>query len=181
MTDSNIEHTIIDEVLDGKADNYRYLVERYHRGLLKHLFYLMHDEQAAEDIAQEAFIRAYQKLAQYNRTYAFSTWLYKIADNIAYRQLRQLKPTGDIDEMSEIIPDNKPSLDDQTDQLLASESIQKAIDALPLDYRQVVILYYWDGCTYEQIAEIVERPVGTVRTWLFRAKEHLRKELYGQI
>lgn len=181
MTDTSIEHTIIDEVLDGNTDEYRYLVERYHRGLLQHLFYLTRDEQTAEDIAQESFIRAYQKLAQYNKTYAFSTWLYKIADNIAYRQLRQLKPASDIDEISEIVPDNKPPLDDQTDKLLASEAVQKAIDTLPLDYRQVVILYYWDGCTYEQIAEITERPIGTIRTWLFRAKEHLRKELYGQI
>ena len=181
MTYTNIEHTIVDEVLDGNTDQYRHLVERYHRGLLQHLFYLMHDEQEAEDIAQEAFIRAYQKLAQYNKSYAFSTWLYKIADNIAYRQLRQLRPTSDIDEISEIVPDDKPSLSEQTDRTLTAESIRKAIDALPLDYRQVVILYYWDGCSYEEIAEIVEHPVGTVRTWLFRAKEHLRKELYGQI
>jgi RNA polymerase sigma-70 factor (ECF subfamily) len=180
MIDST-ERVVIDEVLAGNVEQYRYLVERYHRGLLQHLFNLMNDEAAAEDIAQEAFIQAYQKLAQYNQAYAFSTWLYKIADNKAYRQLRQLKPTSDIDQMAEVIPSDGPSLDDQTDHLLAAGSVRQAIDKLPLDYKQVVILYYWDGCSYEQIAEITERPIGTVRSWLFRAKEQLRKELYGQV
>lgn len=178
---SSTERAIIIEVLSGDTDQYRHLVERYHRGLLQHLFNTMHDEEAAEDIAQEAFIRAYQKLDQYNEAYAFSTWLYKIADNMAYRQIRQLKPAQDIDEISEIVPDGKPPLSEQTDRLFAAESVRQAVDNLPLDYRQVVVLYYWDNCSYEQIAEITERPIGTVRTWLFRAKEQLKEELYGRV
>lgn len=175
------ERAVISEVLDGDIEQYRHLVERYHRGLLQHLFNIMHDEQLAEDIAQETFIQAYQKLAQYNEAYAFSTWLYKIADNKAFRQLRQLKPAKDLDEISEIVPSNTLPLSEQADRLFAAESVRKAVDKLPLDYRQVVVLYYWDNCSYEQIAEIIERPIGTVRTWLFRAKEQLRKELYGRV
>ena len=180
MPDTN-EQAIISEVLDGNRDHYRLLVERYHRGLLQHLFNVLHDEQHAEDVAQEAFIQAYQKLSQYNPAYAFSTWLYKIADNMAYRQLKQSRPAADIDDIQEFIPDDKLSLGDQTDKLFAAESIRKAVDSLPYDYRKVVVLYYWDNCSYEDISEIVGRPIGTVRTWLFRAKEQLRKELYGQI
>lgn len=180
MTDRH-EIAIIDEVRGGNADHYRLLVERYHRGLVQHLYNITHDGPSAEDLAQEAFIKAYEKLAQYNEAYAFSTWLYKIADNMAYRHLKQLKPSKDITEIQEMIPDEKPAADEKADKEQERRAVRRAVDTLPLDYRQVVTLYYFDNCSYEEIAEITERPIGTVRTWLHRAKDQLRKELYGQI
>jgi RNA polymerase sigma-70 factor (ECF subfamily) len=180
MTDTT-EIAIIREVRNGQVDQYRFLVERYHQGLIKHLYNLIHDERTAEDVSQEAFIRAYDKIDQYNEAYAFSTWLYKIADNIAYRQLKQTIMSRDIDDIEEMLPDDKPSLDEQTEQIFTKEAVQNAIKSLPMTYRQVIGLYYWDDFSYEEIAQIVDHPVGTVRTWLYRAKEQLRKELYGQV
>jgi RNA polymerase sigma-70 factor (ECF subfamily) len=180
MTDTQ-EQTVIAAIRDGEHEQYRYLVERYHRGLIQHLFNFMHDAEDAEDVAQEAFIRAHDKLDQYNGEYAFSTWLYKIADNIAYRRIKQTKRTTDIDDIEAFIADDKPSLPEVTDKTLAQQAVRSAIRHLSTDYQQVVVLYYWDNCSYEEIAAIVERPVGTVRTWLHRAKEQLRKELYGQV
>jgi RNA polymerase sigma-70 factor (ECF subfamily) len=180
MTDTQ-EQTVIAAIRDGEHEQYRYLVERYHRGLIQHLFNFMHDTEDAEDVAQEAFIRAHDKLDQYNGEYAYSTWLYKIADNIAYRRIKQTKHTTDIDDIEEFIADDKPSLPEVTDKTLARQAVRGAIRHLSTDYQQVVVLYYWDNCSYEEIAAIVERPVGTVRTWLHRAKEQLRKELYGQV
>ena len=175
------ELAIIREVCDGQTDHYRLLVERFHRGLILHLYNLIHDEQTAEDVAQEAFIRAYQKLSQYNEAYSFSTWLYKIADNLAYRHMKQAKPTRDIDDLEELIPDEKPSLAETTDKLFDQAAVRSAIALLPVGYRQVISLYYWDEFSYEEIAEIMGRPVGTIRTWLYRAKQDLRKELHGQV
>jgi len=175
------EKAIISEVLSGHQDQFRFLVERYHRGLVTHLYNLIHEQQTAEDIAQEAFIRAYDKLSLYNETYAFSTWLYKIADNIAYRHLKQTKITLDYDDVAEATPDDKPSLDEVTDRQLTAQTVRSSIDSLPVMYRQVISLYYWDEFSYEEISVIMDRPVGTVRTWLHRAKEELRKELYGQV
>lgn len=175
------EQAVITAVQDGDHEQYRYLVERYHRGLIQHLYNFMHDEDEAEDVAQEAFIRAYDKLSQYDKTYAFSTWLYKIADSIAYRHLKQLKRTVDVDELSEILADDKPALHELTDSMMARQKVIAAVSKLSTEYQQVVTLYYWDGFSYEDIAAITERPIGTVRTWLFRAKEQLRKELYGQV
>jgi RNA polymerase sigma-70 factor, ECF subfamily len=180
MTDTQ-ERAIISEVLSGQRDQFRFLVERYHRGLVTHLYNLLHEQQTAEDIAQEAFIRSYNKLSQYNPAYAFSTWLYKIADNIAYRYLKQAKVTLDFNDVAELIPDNKPSLDEVIDKKLTAQTVRSSIDTLPVVYRQVISLYYWDEFSYEEISVIMGRPVGTVRTWLHRAKEDLRKELYGQI
>lgn len=180
MADTH-ELAIIEEVRGGNVDHYRILVERYHVGLVQHLFNITRDGHNAEDLAQEAFIKAYEKLAQYNADYAFSTWLYKIADNMAYRQIKQLKPTTDIADIQEMIPDEKPSAGEQVDRDRNRSAVRRAVETLPVDYRQVVTLYYFDNCSYEEIAEIVERPIGTVRTWLHRAKDQLRKELYGQI
>ena len=180
MTDRQ-ETAIINEVLEGNQDQFRLLVERYHRGLVQHLYNIMKDGHMAEDIAQDAFIRAYEKLSQYDERYAFSTWLYKIADNLAYRQIKRLKPAADIDELQEFIADERPTAGEETDKSMAQTAVRRALDKLPLDYRQVVTLYYWDNRSYEEIAVIVERPIGTVRTWLFRAKDQLRKDLHEQI
>jgi RNA polymerase sigma-70 factor (ECF subfamily) len=162
------EKAIISEVRSGDAEQYRALVERYHQGLIQHLYNLLHDGDLAEDVAQEAFIRAYTKLDQYDERYAFSTWLYKIADNLAFRHLKQL-------------PDEGPTLPEQVERAFTKETVRQALERLPLGYRQVIILCYWDECSYEDMAVIMDRPIGTIRTWLYRAKEELRKELYGQV
>jgi RNA polymerase sigma factor (sigma-70 family) len=179
--DSKQELEIISEIRGGHREQYRHLVERYHRGLVQHIYNLINDEQSAEDVAQEAFIRAYNKLSQYNDAYAFSTWLYKIADNIAYRYLKQSKNDRGIDDIEETFPDDTLSLAETTDKIFTKEAIRTAIAKLPISYRQVISMYYWDGFSYEEIAEIMERPIGTIRTWLHRAKQDLKKELYGQI
>jgi RNA polymerase sigma-70 factor (ECF subfamily) len=174
------EKAIISEVRSGDPEQYRALVERYHRGLIQHLYNLLHDGSQAEDVAQEAFIRAYQKLDQYDEQFAFSTWLYKIADNLAFRYLKQAKHVS-LDTVADVLPDNAPSVADKVDREFTKDAVRRALDCLPIGYRQVIVLYYWDECSYEDIATIMERPIGTIRTWLFRAKEELRKELYGQV
>ena len=180
MTDTQ-EKALIAQILDGSYDEYRYFVDRYHRGLVQHLYRMTYDGDTAEDIAQEAFIKAYEKLSQFNDAYAFSTWLYRIADNIAIRQLQRTRVMQDLDEMQEYLPSDMPSPEEKTEQALNRQAVRRAVRNLPLEYQRVINLYYWDNCSYEDIAVIMDRPVGTVRTWLHRAKEHLRKELDGQI
>jgi RNA polymerase sigma-70 factor (ECF subfamily) len=175
------EKTIIEAICDGDHDQYRFLVERYHRGLIQHLTNLVKNQQAAEDIAQDTFIRAFEKIRLYNDSYAFSTWLYKIADNISYRHLKKTKYTSDIADLEEVLPDNAGSLPDQTDRLFQQASVRQAVDKLPHHFQRVITMYYWEDLSYDEIADIMERPTGTVRTWLHRAKEDLRKELYGRI
>ena len=180
MTDRQ-EKATINEIRGGNHEHYRVLVERYHKGLVQHLFNIVHDGHTAEDLAQDAFIKAYEKLSQYDDTYAFSTWLYKIADNMAYRHVKKMNRTRSINELEEFIPDDKPSSSETTDKELERSAVQKAIGTLSREYRQVVTLYYWDDCSYDEIAMIIDKPIGTVRTWLFRAKDQLRKELHEKI
>lgn len=171
------EKTLITAICDGDTDRYRYFVERYHRGLIQHIFNFVHDGDEAEDIAQEAFIQAYIKLEQYNDDYAFSTWLYKIADNLAKRAIKKTKELADITDFEDFIPDTRPPTEVLIDQSIDRKTVQQAVDRLSPDYRRVIVMYYWDNLPYETIADIMERPVGTIRTWLHRAKEQLRKDL----
>ena len=180
MSDSK-EKTIISAILAGETDEYRFFVERYHRGLIQHLFNFLHDADQAEDIAQEAFIRAFEKLARYNPSYAFSTWLYKIADNLAFEQIRQQRPTTDLAAIEGTLADHRQTPPEAMEAKLQAADIREAVQRLPAAYRQIIGLYYWDNCSYQEIADIIDRPIGTVRTWLFRSKEILRKELYGQV
>lgn len=175
------EKVLIESICDGASEQYSYFVERYHRGLIQHVFNFVRDGDAAEDIAQEAFIQAYKKLHQYDGRFAFSTWLYKIADNLAKRMMAKSRHTSSITEYEELIPDTRPTAEELVDSVIGRAHVRKAVDQLPADQRRAIMMYYWDELSYEEIAHVMERPVGTVRTWLHRAKEQLRKELaYGE-
>lgn len=182
MMENSKEQKIIADVIGGQIDQYRHLVERYHIGLISHLTNLLHgDQKQAEDIAQEAFIQAYKKLHQYDSQYAFSTWLYKIADNMSYRALKQYKETVQLEEVENSLPDDKATPPEQVEQSMTKHAVRSAVKTLSPHYQQVLNLYYWENFSYEQIATVMDRPIGTIRTWLFRAKDELRKELNGQV
>ncbi len=175
------ETQTIAQILSGDNEKYRLLVERYHKGLIIYLYNLLHDEEQAEDIAQEAFLQAYKKLDQFKPVYAFSTWLYKIAYNLSLRYLQQTKRTTQIDEIEQTYIDVSQ---ERVEEIYKREedkaAVRKAITTLKPNYQQIVALYYWENLSYEEIAFIIEKPIGTVRTWLRRAKADLRKELYEQ-
>jgi len=175
------EKVLIESICDGASEQYSYFVERYHRGLIQHVFNFVRDGDEAEDIAQEAFIQAYKKLHQYDGKFAFSTWLYKIADNLARRMAAKSGRTASISDYEAFIPDIRPPTEELIDGVIGKAHVRKAIDRLPPDQRRAIMMYYWDELSYEEIANVMKRPVGTVRTWLHRAKEQLREELaYGQ-
>lgn len=170
----------IDRVLSGDKDAYRSLVERHHKGLCIYLFHMVHDQMQAEDLAQEAFIRAYEHLETYDRKYAFSTWLYRIARNLALRQL-EVKSK----EPKNFRLDSSIDFADETYARHQNESemevLKRSIGSLKPEYQEVINLYYWNDKSYAEIAQILSCPVNTVRTWLLRSKELLRKEIYGQV
>jgi RNA polymerase sigma-70 factor, ECF subfamily len=176
----NNEQAFISEVLNGEVEAYRYLVDRYLKGLLSHLYNLLGDRDLAEDVTQDAFLKAYQKLGQYKSQYAFSTWLYAIADNLAYKQMKRSRRFTSFDEVEDFIADSHDSAADRIDRAHQQLKVRQAIQKLDPHYRQVISLYYWENRSYEEIAYILKRPIGTIRTWLRRSKDELREELYEQ-
>jgi RNA polymerase sigma-70 factor (ECF subfamily) len=158
---------------DGEADAYCTLVERYQAGVIIHCERLVADRSVAEDIAQDAFVKAYYSLNRYDAAKGtFSTWLYAIATNLVKDYFRQSRPHVDIDGIAETM--SAPQ------QLSASEKreVHTAVANLePPEYARVIRAYYWEGRCYEDIANELRVPVSTIGTWLNRAKVQLRKEL----
>ena len=164
------EETLIQNVLDGDQASFAPLVERYHVGLIIYCDQFVHDRAAAEDIAQEAFIKAYQKLSIFNASKArFSTWLYKIGRSTALDYLRSRKKHVDIDEL--------PDLEATTGSLSQQQKsdIREAVTQLePPIYRSVIEEFYWEGNDYQTIADRHNIPLNTVRTHIRRAKAKLK-------
>lgn len=168
------EAELIAGVIAG-SDRYGELVERYHVGLIIHCEQLVNDRDEAEDIAQQAFVKAYLQLKKFDPKRArFSTWLYRIATNLAIDYLRQHKRRMEVADIETIAETNMPTyLEDEQKQ-----EVRTAVKQLmPPEYRQVIEAYYWDGKSYEEIATDLHIPLNTVRTWLRRAKLQLKEKL----
>jgi RNA polymerase sigma-70 factor (ECF subfamily) len=167
------EQELIAHILDGDEEAYATLIDRYKEGLYRHCFKFTRDEDEAEDVAHEAFIQAFVHLDRYNPQFRFSTWLYKIATNLALAHLRKRRDIRlDEDELDRIISD-LPGADD----LALYQELREAVDALPLKYRTVVSMHYWQGKSYSEIALQMSTSVGSVKGWMSRAKKQLKEVL----
>lgn len=167
------EKAMIIRILDGDEQSYGVLINRYKEGLYRHCFRFVKDEDAAEDIAQEAFIQAYVKLAEYNQAYAFSTWLYKIATNIALSELRRRRPLPLDEEAIGMLVSELP----RTEVSAVHTELYEAIEQLPGNHKRVIKLHYFEGMPYEQIAREMETTTGSVKGWASRAKTQLKEML----
>lgn len=186
----NEDSQIIQDALKGDNAAYKKLMKKYHDQIFNFIFRMIHDRQQVEDLTQEAFIKAFQSLQSFNDEYAFSTWLYKIATNnsIDYIRKRKLqmysidKPieSKDSDYAFELPDDSfeadKDLISDQRARLLNG-----AIDQLPEKYRRVIRLRHSEEKSYEEIAEELDLPIGTVKAHIFRARELLYKALRQKI
>lgn len=175
------QHNIMDEqehiskTLAGDPSSYRHLVERYQTGLIIYCEQLVKDRHEAEDIAQETFIKAYEKLAEYSAEKArFSTWLYRIAGNKAIDHLRKNKRKVDVSHIEELV-DAASQQNLNHDEILA---IRNAVDELePPIISEIIKAYYWQGKSYQAIAKEFDLPINTVGTWMRKGKAQLKEVL----
>lgn len=168
------EAELIAQSLSGSHDAYGTLVDRYKSALYRHCFAIVRSEDAAEDIAQEAFIRAYFKLNTYKPEFKFSTWLFKIATNKALNYLKKnAREIAVDDELISQFASHRPGPAEQAE----DAELHDAVRRLTPKYRAVVSLYYWQGMSYRDIALVLDAPDGSVKGWMNRAKIQLRKEL----
>jgi RNA polymerase sigma-70 factor, ECF subfamily len=175
---------LVERTLAGDARAFELLVIKYQRRIQRLIARMVRDVDLVEDIAQETFIRAYRALHQFRGDAQFYTWLYRIAVNTAKKFLLELKRDplvtesalkieDDEDETSR--PKNEPTEQETPESLLAAREIaamvNAALQALPEDLRQAVTLREIEGLTYEEIAQVMDCPIGTVRSRIFRARE----------
>jgi len=167
------EQELIAQILDGDEETYAALIDRYKEGLYRHCFRFTHDEDEAEDIAHEAFIEAFVHLDRYNPQFRFSTWLYKIATNLALTHLRKRRTVRlDEGELDRIMSDLPGTID-----LAMYQELREAVDALPTNYRTVVSMHYWQGKSYSEIALQMGTSVGSIKSWMSRARKQLKEVL----
>ncbi|HEX6258536.1 MAG TPA: RNA polymerase sigma factor [Candidatus Saccharimonadales bacterium] len=168
------EPELIAQSIDGNHLAYAELVNRYKNALYRHCFAIVRNEDAAEDIAQDTFITAYYKLPTYDSAYRLSTWLFKIA---THKALNWLKRTArEVAAEDELIASVASSLP-QPDVAALNSELHQAVDKLQPRYRAVISLYYWQGLSYQEVATVLAVPEGSVKGWMRRAKDALKKEL----
>ena len=177
---------LVRRVKKGDRDAFDLLFSRYQHKILNLVSRYLRDPQDVEDVAQEAFIKAFRALPRFRGESACYTWLYRIASNTAKNHLvaRSRRPPGtDVDvEDAEYFDGNDALRESESpDAALARDQLSSEIDLaiaeLPDDLRSAVTLREFDGLTYEQIAEIMDCPVGTVRSRIFRARESIDKRI----
>lgn len=168
------EPELIARSLNGDTTAYGVLVDRYKNALYHHCFAIVRDEDAAEDMAQEAFIAGFYSLKNYNPQYRLSTWLFKIATNKCLNYLRAEAKNMRADEQ---LIANIVSGQATPPEVAEARELHAAVDRLSPKHRAVISLYYWQGLAYADIAQALNAPINSVRIWLMRAKQQLRKEL----
>eukprot|EP01030_Chromulinospumella_sphaerica_P009265 gene9265-9076_t len=174
-------------VRDGDKQAFDLLVAKYQRRLMRLLSRIVHDQSEAEDVVQETFIKAYRALRHFRGESAFYTWLYRIgintAKNFLATQGRRTPTSTEIDaEQAESMGEGEQLRDMNTpESMLASKQIAQtvnaAMDALPLDLRTAIALREIEGLSYEEISAIMACPIGTVRSRIFRAREVIANKL----
>ena len=187
MSEREIDLQLVERVREGDKQAYGLLVEKYRRKLLRLLSRMVRDPDEIEDIAQETFIKAYRALPQFRGDAAFYTWLYRIAVNTAKNYLsakgRSMRTVSEqaIDDEDE--PDERLVAQDNStpeSELLSKQvayAVNEAVEALPEELRQAITLREIEGMSYEEIAEAMACPIGTVRSRIFRAREAISAKL----
>jgi RNA polymerase sigma-70 factor, ECF subfamily len=186
MTQDDADQQLVQRVQAGDKSAFNLLVLKYQHRVLKLVGRFVSDAAEAEDVAQEAFIKAYRALASFRGDSAFYTWLYRIAINTAKNALvsnRRRPVDFDLDLQDPEQYDRHARLkeSDTPEGVLLTEEIRKvvehAMEQLPEDLRTAIVLRELEGLSYEEIAEAMDCPVGTVRSRIFRAREAIDKKL----
>jgi len=172
------EQDLINAVRNGDLQAFDLIVYRYGDRMYRFVLKYIADRATAEDLTQETFISAYQTLDRFNFQAKFSTWLFGIALNKVrnyYNRAPEARYRFVSDERLLNFASHSSSPQEALEQKNAIQKVQQMIDQLPDDMREILILAALEGCSYNEIARIVDVPVGTVKSKLFRARELIRK------
>jgi len=164
----------------GDHEAFSALVMRHQRYVYNLAYRLLQDAHEAQDLAQEAFLRAWQALETFRAESKFTTWLYRIVANLCYNRLPGLRrqiAQGDVEAMAALILAEGHSPASSVEAADQIAWLHQQVEALPVKYRLVITLFYLQEMSYQEIAETLDVPLGTVKTHLFRAREQLKQQL----
>ena len=187
MNDREIDQALVERAQKGEHKAFELLVSKYQRRLTRLLSRFIKDEHEVNDVAQEALIKAYRALPNFRGESAFYTWLYRIGINTAKNFLATsgkrpfmgadvANEEGDILDLADQLADNHtPEAEMLNREIL--QTVEAAVAKLPEDLRKAITLREMEGLSYEEIAQIMDCPIGTVRSRIFRAREVIAKDL----
>ena len=174
----------------GHEPAFRELLTRYERPVFSLIFRMVRDRTLAEDLSQEAFIRAFNAIGSYKTSYKFSNWILKIANNHTIDHLRKRKldtvsidgspharTADEISQSQVVIASTDETPAEYVENRELGNQIETAIAGLREEYRTVIVLRHVEGYAYDEIADVMELPLGTVKTYLHRARGELRESL----
>ncbi len=172
---------LIADAIGGSEDRFEELVRRYQRPIIGYVFRMLGDYEASLDVSQEVFIKVYNSLSRYSSEYKFSTWLYRIAHNAAIDHLRrnsvnpQSIETETADGAYQLqIESPLPTPEQDRERSEWRTEIEAVVKCLPAAYRELILLRHSQDLSYDEIAEVTQLPLGTVKNRLFRAREMMR-------
>jgi RNA polymerase sigma-70 factor (ECF subfamily) len=184
------DQEVVERASTGSEAAYRELVRRYQRPVFSLIYRMVRDRELAEDLTQETFVKVLNAIDRYRPEYKFSSWIFKIANNASIDHLRRreldtLSLDGGPDAMT---PDRVQATslqlgdraESQLEELEARElgtQIERAIGALRPEYRSCIIMRHVEGRAYDEIADVLDLPLGTVKTYIHRARAELRESL----
>ncbi len=184
---------LVEAAQGGDQNAFGQLVDAYQDKIYGYLSRMLSDPHEAEDVAQETFVRAYKSLGRFRGASSFHTWLYRIASNLAIDVARRRKrqdngvysldapvDVGD-DEYERDLPDESQAPEQLTEQREVQQTVRAAVMELPEKLRDVMVLYELQGESYEDISEILNVPLGTVKSRLFNARGQLKKRLQSMV
>ncbi|OGI62317.1 MAG: RNA polymerase sigma factor RpoE [Candidatus Muproteobacteria bacterium RBG_16_60_9] len=186
MSERSIDQKLVVRVQKGDKAAFDLLVRKYQHKVAKLVARFVRDRSEVDDVTQEAFIKAYRAIGGFRGESAFYTWLYRIAVNTAKNYLDSLgrrPPNSDVEvEGAELIASGEGLRDQATPEraLLTDEiaaTVNRVVESLPEDLRTAIVLREIDGLSYEEIAQVMDCPIGTVRSRIFRAREAIDDRL----
>ena len=173
------DRAAVEQVLAGDIGAFAGIVHRWQRPLVNLAYRFCGDRGRAEDMAQEAFLRAYRALGQWRRDAAFSTWLFALAANLYRSELRRNPPPAvALDRVAE--PRDRGAQDGGLEERDAGEAVRQMVSVLPAKYREVLVLYYFHEMDIESTGRSLGISSGTVKARLWRGRELLREKLSRQ-
>jgi RNA polymerase sigma-70 factor, ECF subfamily len=162
----------VNEVMSGKVSHYRFLVEKYQQPVFRVVFKICGNTNAANEIAHDVFVKAFQSLSQFNPKYKFFSWIYRIAINSALAHVKQNKRMVSIDRLPDMADHNADANNNEIDSLL-----HKAIEQLPGKYKVLIAMKYYAGHSYTDMAEVLGLEEKKVKSRLFDARKMLKDYL----
>lgn len=180
------DEELVSTVLDGDIDRFGDLVDRYQGRLVNYLYRLLRNLDEAHELAQEVFFKVYQALDRFDPKYRFSTWIFRVAQNAAIDQIRKRRlklvsihrqDDGEEEGRDWDLPSPNRGPYGDLRNVERGEAIQEAVEALPWEYRELIVMRHFGELSYDEIAKLKEMPLGTVKNKLFRGRQMLKEKL----